>query len=569
MIDFGRFFHPRRLWLWSIKYKEIQITADGMLPSPYRIDNLISEYRPDVAQLKAAGVLKYKKSPTLNKAAKTTHKKINNKKLHEAILGAAEGAFLYGHDMLDQLYAFDGEFAHALANGLKTTLLNSSNLSVGLVEIANLTQAGIPSMFLPLAQPIINHCVQNAETWCYEHLVGVSDHANGMSNTINATAGSLHEAAWIDPAGSVTSHPIDVMASHFEHADTVGHAGDVLDHGVGASEVAGHAADHASAGFHVPWFTVLRSGHREFQLLQDGKTDMGAAAKNFSIDTGAMLAGAKAGALAGSIFGPIGAAVGGALGGIGGKLFGNEIKQNDLKAAVTSYEKHVQLVNQNQQELQLIVTSEFNRQKHEKQRKLDIEAQRLISEAMQSASSFSHWGATKITLRSSDTEKIMSEALAEIKKCVSQLNQQLSGISVFKRTLWPNMQAESIRLAISMATKKQHKLNDIATRIHSQGEIRLTELLNMLAVLGMAEEAVRDMLQHNEFERKQRVDAFQLVLQNNQKIITEKRFNAIAQLDILLKELAKKVELTIEPAVFQLNKAGEKVVREKQKLGMA
>jgi len=575
MTDIGRFIHPRRLWLWSVKNKEIKSAANRMLPAPYELGKLVSEYRPDIEQLKAAGVLNYNNEPPRNTVTNT-----NTDKLHEAALGAAEGTFLYGQGVLDQLHVFDGQFAHALAEGLRTTLLNSSNLSIGLMEVANLTQARIPIALLPLAQPVINHCVQNAETWCHEHLFGASEHATGMSDAIQGTAevhgeilsaavGGIHEVAWIDPTGSVTSHPIDVMATHFEHADTVGQAGDALGHGIDASDAAGHAVDHATAGFHVPWFTVLRSGHREFQLLQEGKTDGVTALKNFAIDNGAMMAGAKAGATIGMIGGPIGSAIGAGLGGILGKLFGNEVKQSDLNVAVAEYEQHAELVSQNQKELESTVTNEFNREKLEEQRKLDTDAQRLISEVMQSADSFSKWGHTKSVLSSSDAEKIIAEALAETKNRIEELNRQLSGIGAVKRILWPSIEVEAIRFAISIVDKKQKEIEHFAVNTHSQSEVSVSELLETLSLLGVAEKAVRELLQHNENERKQREVAFQETLLNSQKTILEKRFASVGQLDALLKKLAKQVKESIEPMANQLNSIGERVVREKQKLGMA
>src|ERR1035437_9061060 len=41
---------------------------------------------------------------------------------------------------------------------------------------------------MPNAQPIINHCVQNAETWCHEHILNASNHATGMSDVMQGTA---------------------------------------------------------------------------------------------------------------------------------------------------------------------------------------------------------------------------------------------------------------------------------------------------------------------------------------------------------------------------------------------
>lgn len=565
--------HPRRLWLWWRNINEIKITADRMLPRPYAIETLIAEYRPDVEQFKAAGVLDYS-----NTLPSKTNRNNDSSILHEATLGAAEGAVLYSHGILDQLHLFDTHFAHALVDGLKVTLLNSSNLSIGLAGIAAPAQAKIPSALLPLAQPIINHCVESAETWCHEHLLNASMHATGLTDAIPGTAdvhgdillhaaGGLHEAAWLDPAGNITDHPFEVVATHLEHADTVGQAGDVLEHGIAASEAAGHAA-HAAVGTHIPIFTLLRSGYREYGLLQSGKTDAGSAAKNISIDAGSMMVGLKAGAIAGSIFGPIGTAIGAALGGMGGKLFGNKIKHANLNEAIAEFEKQATSISESRDKLESTVTGEFNKHKLEEQTNLNEISTQLESEITRSAQTFIEFVEAKSRLYPADTKKIIAEALTEINKRIEDLNQHLANIGTVKRILWPNVQTEAIRLASSMAIARKNEIESTVAIIQAKGNIKVMEFLNVFSQSGVAENGVREMLLRYETERKQHENIFQERLHSSQKGILEKRFEAVGRLDLLMKNLARNVEETIKPMALCLDVISSRILTEKQKLGL-
>lgn len=97
---------------------------------------------------------------------------------------------------------------------------------------------------------------------------------------------------------------------------------------------------------HIPVITIAIASIREFQLLNEEKTDYMTSLKNIALDAAGAgvggVAGAKGGAAIGAFLGgPLGAVVGGFIGAVGGAMGGrhitNKIKMAPLKNAIEDY----------------------------------------------------------------------------------------------------------------------------------------------------------------------------------------------------------------------------------------
>jgi hypothetical protein len=529
--------------------------------------------------LHAAGVINLNQEPTL--LASAVRQALDEQKHTDAALGAAEGVVLYG--LFDQLHIVDGQVVHFIAEGIKGALLNTANLSMALAAVGSAASRRIPEAFLPFAQPVISGCLNHAENWCHEHILNaadpVVDHPDvaqsaleSHGDSITEPAASSHEA-WLNPSDSITSHPMEVMATHLDHVDAAGHVGESLAHGTvdaGISHVGDHTDNVAGLAVHVPWFTLLRSGHREYQLLQSGKTDAGTATKNVAIDTASMAVGAKGGAAIGTLIFPgVGTAIGAGLGGLMGKWFGTEVKQKDMKAALADLERHAETVQKAEAEINSKIAGEFEERKRAEQLELDKTATKLTEDAERSAREFAAWRAAGQTIQSTEASKLLTAGLEELNVIVESLRKNLLDIEFTRRMLWPDVQVEATRLAIDQLIDRQQSIKALMVEAHTKHSISTSVLFTFLGQAGISESNVRGFLLKDEAERTKRQAQFEDKLKQSQADIQQGRYEAVGRLDSLLKGLTTTAKEKLEPMAKQLEYLGGKVLREKEKLGLA
>lgn len=141
-------------------------------------------------------------------------------------------------------------------------------------------------------------------------------------------------------------HPLPMSAFDGEATVFVDDALSVTDATDATSDALDAASGHVDA--RLPWITIARSSIRELSLWNEGKTDLGRATKNVTIDAATIGGGAKAGAALGAklgtLAGPglgtaIGAAIGGVVGGLLGRTAARELREKPLREAREAFDR--------------------------------------------------------------------------------------------------------------------------------------------------------------------------------------------------------------------------------------
>lgn len=562
-----------------------------MVPSPYRLETLIREFRHDLDDLETAGLIKFNYQPKALSSA--VNQVMRSEREKDAALGAVEGAVLYGGGLLshlqtsgiwDQLHHFDTQLISTLSEVFHDTVLNTANLSTALATIGTLVEGRVSPAFQPFAMPIINGCLSHAHDWCQEHVLntvsGVAAvggaipealHGNldGLTSALSGIQG-LNDHAWLNASESITANPLEVISTHIDHADTAVHAGETIAHGAVEAGVT-HVADHAaSAVIHIPWFSLARSGYREFNLHRSGKTDVGTASKNIALDAGPMALGSKAGAVIGSmIFPGVGTAIGAGLGGIAGKFLGTHVKQADLRSAVSNYEMQKKQLSSAQDELNTTIVSDFDKQKISEQGVLNRAAVQIREDVARLAKAHETWQKQCQKMAVTEAEKFIVEAVSEIDQANAELATQLNETGRTKRWIWPEVEVEARRLALVDLAHRKREASSLLVDLRRVGYVSTSELLEKLAQLGVSESRVREFLKRDEDELNKRRVQLQTKLEQSQTEIQTKRYQAVMRLDLLLKGFTVKAKEKLEPLAKKLEVTGTTLLREKEKLGMA
>jgi hypothetical protein len=539
----------------------IESDAASKLPKAYSLNDILRNVRVDFDELESSAQLDESFAQFRSDQNRTSSER--NK---EHALNAAEGFLLYGGQLFEQLHSFDAQLAQGIFSGLRATVLSTANLSASLGAIGALAQANIPSAVAQMALPVVNEALQHAEHWCHEHV------APGISITDTHSLGTewSHDA-WIDPSDALTAHPMEVMsanvADHLAGADGVEH---VLSHGMDSADALSSVGEHAASSIHIPYITLIRSTYREYGLLQSGKTDLVSASKSVGIDAVSMGVGAKVGMVIGSLFAPgLGTAIGAGVGGFIGKLFGSEYKQKDLKEVVAKYEACVQETGAKQRQLHTALNQGFDKAKTKEQAALDALAKKHLTACTKKVSEFTKWSEGQQTMTADTATELLQIARQELAEAAENVSKELATLSVWKRSIWPDLTSESLKLAISNAQEAIGALTIKQTATAELGHAETGRLLALLAKCGVAREYVSKYLEKAEAARIKKTTAYQEALQLAQTEVLEERHKSVSRLDSLLKQMALEVKEALEPLANQLQRIGKKVTKEREKLGMA